>query len=115
MTRPFNVPLCRERRPPMMIGRIRASILVAGMLVAFFGASSAQAQLTGDRLKCLTSTAKTSQKFVAAKLKLLQKCRNADLKDGGCPTPDAAKIAKIEGKLAAGIAKACPLTTTDFA
>ena len=97
----------------MTIGRIRTSIFVA-VLAALYVAPPAHAQLSGARLKCAIAIAKNSQKYVAGKTKLLQKCRNANLKDGSCPTPDAGALAKLDGKLDSGLTKACSLTETDF-
>jgi hypothetical protein len=95
----------------MTVDRFRTSILVAGMLVALFGASPAQAQvLDGARLKCAVAIPKNAQKFLVSKLKLIHKCRNANLKDGSCATPDPQAIAKIDGKLTAAIDKACSFT-----
>ena len=60
------------------------------------------------------ASAKASQKYVAGKLKLVQKCRNANLKDGSCPAPDVDAVAKLDAKRTSAIAKACPLINTDF-
>lgn len=95
----------------MTIGRTRASVLVAGVVFTALAASPAHAQVTGNRLKCLLASAKASQKYLTAKLKVTEKCRNAGLKDGSCSTPDTTKV---ESKLASAIGKACPLTPTDF-
>ncbi len=44
----------------------------------------------------------------------MQKCRNANLKDGSCPAPDVDAVAKLDTKRTSAIAKACPLINTDF-
>ncbi len=94
----------------MTIGRIRASVLVAAV-TAVMAASSAHADLTTTEVKCLLSGAKASQQYLAAKLKALEKCRNAGLKDGSCSSPDTTKI---DAKLDAALSKACSLTAGDF-
>ncbi|MCC6764932.1 MAG: hypothetical protein IT293_09740 [Deltaproteobacteria bacterium] len=98
----------------MTTGRTRASILVAALVAVALSASSAAAQLSGDRLKCVLASAKASQKYTIGKLKVLQKCKNTHLKDGTCPMPDGGALAKLEGKLSSAIGKACALTPTDF-
>lgn len=98
----------------MTIGRTRASYLAAGLIAVLLTASSASAQLSPTRLKCLLASAKASQKYTIAKLKLLQKCKNADLKDGSCGTPDSVALDKLEGKLGGALTKSCALTATDF-
>lgn len=98
----------------MTIGRIRASILVAGALVAFVAAPQAHADTNKKAQKCLLSTARASQKYLAGKLKLLEKCKNQNLKDGSCPTPDPTALGKLSSKLASSIGKACTLSAPDF-
>ena len=98
----------------MTIGRARASLLVVGCMAVVLTATAANAQVTGSRLKCLLASVKSSQKYTAAKLKLLQKCKNADLKDGSCSAPDVGALGKLDTKLTNAIAKACALTPTDF-
>lgn len=96
----------------MTIGRIRTSFLVAGMLMSLCAATSAHA--ISARTKCALAIPKAAQKYVAAKVKLEQKCKNAGFKDGSCTTPDAGAVSKLESKLDAAITKACSLTPTDF-
>lgn len=95
----------------MTIGRARASVLVAGMIAVLMTASSAHAVLPSTVLKCLLANAKASQKYAVARLKLAQKCKNADLKDGSCAAPDGAALGKLSDKLTAAIGKSCALTT----
>ena len=92
----------------MTSGRTRASILVAGILTVVLTAPPAHAALSAIQRTCFQAIAKASQGFVKGKLKLLQKCRNAELKAAGnCTTPDQVAIDKLEAKLAAGIDKGC--------
>jgi hypothetical protein len=90
----------------MTIGRFRASALVAAIVTIAVSGSSAHA-LTSSEVKCITSIAKASQNFVKSKLKLLQKCKNANLKDASCPAPAGDKVSKLEDKLTGAIGKAC--------
>jgi hypothetical protein len=90
----------------MTIGRFRASVLVAAIVTVALSGSSAHA-LTSSELKCLTAIPKASLNFVKGKLKLLQKCENANLKDASCPAPDPAAVTKLEDKLTGGIDKSC--------
>jgi hypothetical protein len=83
------------------------SALVAGTLAFVVGSSTAHA-LSGDRLKCQKGIAKEAGKYVNGKLKVLQKCLNANLgAPGTCAAPDAEAIAKLVSKLNAGLDKAC--------
>lgn len=91
----------------MTSGRTRASILVAGILTIVLTAPPAHAGLSTIQKACFQAIAKASQGFVKGKLKLLQKCKNKNLKDASCPTPDQVAIDKLEAKLAAGIDKGC--------
>lgn len=65
----------------------------------------------GDPLKCKQEIGKDFSKFVQAKAKALQKCRESIVKNqfaGPCPDAGAAtKIATAESKMRAGIAKKC--------
>lgn len=99
----------------MTIGRARASILVAGVIAAVLSASSARAAITGDVLKCVLANAKASQKYAIAKLKLVEKCKNANLKDGSCAAPDPAALSKLSDKLTAAIGKSCALVPVQLA
>lgn len=99
----------------MTIGRARASVLVAGVIAALLSASSARAAITGDVLKCVLANAKASQKYTIAKLKLIQKCKNANLKDGSCTSPDPAALSKLSDKLTAAIGKSCALVPVQIA
>jgi hypothetical protein len=91
----------------MTNGLIRTSFLVAGIFVTLCAATSAHA--LSDRQKCVLAIPKAAQKYVAAKVKLEQKCKNAGFKDGSCTMPDSAAVAKIEAKLDAALTKACSL------
>ena len=90
----------------MTIGRPRASILVAAIALFALSTSPAHA-LNSIEKKCVSAIAKASQGFVKGKLKLLQKCKNAQLKDASCPAPDAGAVTKLETKLSTSIAKGC--------
>jgi hypothetical protein len=91
----------------MTIGRTRASLLAAGLMMVLLPAVSAHAALSKAQMKCSQTLAKAGLGFVKGKLKLLQKCHNANLKDGSCPTPDSTAITKLEDKLGAAIDKSC--------
>lgn len=83
------------------------SALVAGTLAFVVGSSTAHA-LSGDRLKCQKAIAKEAGKYVNGKIKVLQKCLNANLgAPGTCAAPDANALAKLVSKLNAGLDKAC--------
>lgn len=93
------------------------SALVAGTLAFAVGSSTAHAQLGTDRFKCLKAIAKEAGKYVNGRLKVLQKCQNANLgAPGTCAAPDANALTKLADKLGAGLDKACGFTpTTDIA
>lgn len=96
----------------MTIGRTRTSILAAALLVWLLPVLPARAAvLNKDEIKCSQTLAKSGLNFVKGKLKVLQKCHNANLKDGSCPTPDAGAITKLETKLGAAIDKGCGTLT----
>jgi hypothetical protein len=97
----------------MTIGRTRASVLVATMFVASLAVPAAHAAIS-TRQKCTLAIAKASHKYVAGKLKLLQKCKNANFKDGSCAVPDSTKLDKLDSKFLAALDKGCALTPTDF-
>jgi hypothetical protein len=84
------------------------------MLAVLVTASSAHA-FSSIQVKCFEAIAKASQGFVKGKLKLLQKCRNANLKDGSCSAPDVDAVGKLVTKLNSTIDKACTLTISNFA
>ena len=96
----------------MTIGRTRASILVAGMLAVACAASSAHA--LERRVKCALAAPKAAQKYLAARLKLEQKCRDANLKDVSCATPDPGAVNKLESKLADALTKSCSITPSEL-
>jgi hypothetical protein len=84
------------------------SALVAGTLAFVVGTSTAHAILKSDQYKCQTAIAKEGASYLTKKLKLIQKCKDADLATpGSCAAPDPAAIQKLEDKLAAGLAKKC--------
>lgn len=86
------------------------SALVAGTLAFAVGAPTAHA-LEGARLKCQKAIAKEAGKYVNGKLKVLQKCKDANLTSpGDCTAPDAGALQKLHDKLFAGLAKACSFT-----
>jgi len=91
----------------MTIGPIRTSFLVAGIFVILCAATSAHAITPAQ--KCALAVPKAAQKYLAAKIKLEQKCRNAGFKDGSCTTPDAGAVAKLDAKLDSAITKSCSL------
>ncbi len=95
----------------MTIGKARASVLAAGIATLSLLVSPAHAGqplLSDSQLKCSAALAKGGIGFVKGKLKLLQKCRNAELKENGsCTAPETEKVTKLEDKLASTIAKAC--------
>ncbi|MEO6028791.1 MAG: hypothetical protein ABIR79_18150 [Candidatus Binatia bacterium] len=93
----------------MTIGQTRVSILAGVILSITLPAPSAHALLGPTQLKCVQAVAKGSLGIIKGKLKLLQKCENANLKDGSCSAPEAAAVTKLETKLAATIDKACTL------
>ncbi len=97
----------------MTIGRIRASVLVAALTVAVLSVPSAHAAVTKPQ-KCTLAIAKASLKFVSGKLKILQKCRNAQLTDGSCPTPSVTAITKVNDKFTGALTKPCGLTLAEL-
>jgi hypothetical protein len=84
---------------------LAASVLAVALLLG--GAAPAAA----EPVRCQREIATQSAKLVQARVKALQKCRDAVVKGtfaGPCPDAKAgAKIAKAESKLGAAIAKAC--------
>jgi hypothetical protein len=96
----------------MTIGRTRASILVAGIALVLVTASSASAALAPVHVKCFSKISKASQSYVKSKLKLIQKCNNANLKDGSCTAPTPEALAKLDVKYATVLAKGCPFSGT---
>src|SRR5688572_6304714 len=98
-----------NRRRETMGRRVRImSALVAGTLAFVVGTSTAHAILKSDQYKCQTAIAKEGASYLTKKLKLIQKCKDADLATpGSCAAPDPAAIQKLEDKLAAGLAKKC--------
>ena len=91
----------------MTIGQIRTSFLVAGIFVTLCAATSAHAITPAQ--KCALAIPKAAQKYLAAKVKLEQKCRNAGFKDGSCTTPDPGAVAKLDAKLDGALTKSCTL------
>lgn len=84
------------------------SALVAGTLAFVVGTSTAHAILGKDQFKCQTAIAKEGAKYFTSKLKLIQKCRDAELATtGACPAPAAASLQKLEEKLLSGLGKKC--------
>jgi cysteine-rich repeat protein len=70
---------------------------------------------TSTQVRCFLAVAKSSLKFVAGKLKLVQACRALDLKaPGSCSAPDAAAVQKLEAALVDGIGKQCALDSTEL-
>ena len=100
----------------MTIGQIRTSALIAGALALLFAVSPAHAQFNTARAKCSRAIAKAGLGYVKAKMKLIQKCRNAALKDGSTCTLDPEKVTKIETKLSDTIGKTCgpPFAPANF-
>ena len=88
----------------------RFALVAAALVAALALATAAHA----DALKCKSEIAKDTSKYVKAKAKTLQKCREAIVK-GKLPLatdcftdPTAsAKIAKAASKLRAGLDKQC--------
>jgi hypothetical protein len=91
----------------MTIGRTRTSVLVAGLLLWSLPSAVHAAGLNKDQQKCSQTIAKAGLGFVKGRLKLLQKCHNANLKDGSCSAPDSEALTKLETKLASAIDKGC--------
>jgi hypothetical protein len=86
----------------------RFALVAAALVAALALATTAHA---GDPLKCKKEIAKDFAKYVQAKTKALQKCREKIVKNqilGPCPDAVAApKIAKAETKMRLGIGKQC--------
>jgi hypothetical protein len=80
------------------------------MALVLASAPSAHAALGKSHIKCFAAIAKASQSYVKNKLKLIQKCRNANLEDGSCPTTPGDALTKIETKYTTALAKGCPLS-----
>jgi hypothetical protein len=90
--------------------RVRlGSALVAGTLAfVVVGTSTAHAILSQTGYKCQTAIANEAGKYVKGKLKLIQKCKDANLATpGSCLAPDAAALTKLDDKLSSGLAKKC--------
>lgn len=85
------------------------SALAAGVLAFVVGTPTARAADLGKpRYQCQAAIAKEANKYVNGKLKLLQKCRDANLASpGSCTAPDANALQKLADKLDAGLAKKC--------
>jgi cysteine-rich repeat protein len=70
---------------------------------------------TPSQIGCFIAIGKGGGKFVKGKLKLLQSCKERELRaPGSCAAPDPAAVAKLESKLAAGLAKQCSLAPPAF-
>jgi hypothetical protein len=89
--------------------RVRlGSALVAGTLAFVVGTSTAHASLGKNRYKCQTAIANEAGKYLKGKLKLIQKCKDANLATpGSCLAPDPAALTKLDDKLNSGLAKKC--------
>lgn len=86
------------------------SALVAGTLAFVAGTSTAHA-LAGAQYQCQAAIAKEGAKYVNSKLKLIQKCKNANVATpGSCTAPDPAALQKLVDKLNSGLAKKCSFT-----
>ena len=84
------------------------SALVAGTLAFVVGTPTAYALDNTDDIKCQAAIAKEATSFVTKKLKLIQKCKDAELAEpGSCPTPDPVALGELEQKLLDGLAKKC--------
>ena len=85
--------------------------LVAGTLMLVVGVPAAQAQLAATQVKCLATVAKAGGKFVAKKLKAIQKCRdrslNADLTDN-CPSTPLFCVGGANGGASCATDSECP-------
>ncbi len=96
--------------------RVRlGSALVAGTLAfVVVGTSTAHAILSQTGYKCQTAIANEAGKYVKGKLKLIQKCKDANLATpGSCLAPDPAALTKLDDKLNAGLAKKCSFDGLD--
>ncbi len=84
------------------------SALVAGTLAFVVGTPTAHAILSKDQYKCQAAISKEATSYVTKKLKIIQKCKDAELAvPGTCPTPDALALQALADKLDAGLAKKC--------
>ncbi len=98
----------------MMVGKVCRVLGVVGLLT--FAAPGIADALTGSQIKCLTTIGKAGLTFVRQKLKLSQKCRNAELANpGSCAAPDAIKLAKIDAVLGMSLQKTCTLASQGLA
>ena len=67
------------------------------------------ASFTTTQIKCANTIGKLGLGYVRGAMKIEQRCRNAVLTGGTCSGPDPAAMAKLEGALRTGLAKACTL------
>src|SRR5262245_47273265 len=90
--------------------RVRFGSALAAATLAFVvvGTWTAHALLSKVAYKCQTSIAKEGAKYFNGKLKVIQKCKNANVQTpGSCTTPDATALQKLEDKLNSGLSKGC--------
>lgn len=87
------------------------SALVAGTLAVVVGTPTAHALISSDHLKCQLAIAKEARVYVTKKLKIIQKCMDADLAEPGSCSLSSREmldaLRKLEDKLLAGLAKSC--------
>ena len=75
----------------MIVGKVRLALVLVCLLAS--APREATAALTPDQIKCTTAIGKVGLAFVRGKLKLNQKCRNAELTaPGSCAAPAAMSI-----------------------
>ncbi len=71
---------------------------------------------TPPEIGCFGALGKAGGKFVKGKLKLLQSCKERELRvPGSCPTPELAVVTKLQQQLIDAIAKQCDLGAPVFA
>jgi hypothetical protein len=94
----------------MIVGKVRPAFLVLCLLAPPL--ADPAAALTSSQIKCATAIGKAGLGFVRKKLKLEQKCRDANLADpGSCMAPDGGALAKVDAALHTALVKRCTLAS----
>jgi hypothetical protein len=92
----------------MIVGKVRPALLLVFLMASV--PPEATAALTPSQIKCATAIGKLGLGFVRSKLKLHQKCRNAELvAPGSCAAPATDKLAKIDAGIETALVKRCTL------
>ncbi len=95
----------------MTVGKVRPALALVCILATTVPIP-VEAAFTASQSKCAATIAKAGFGFVRSKLKLHQRCRNANLANpGSCSAPDAAALARIDETLRKTLQTKCTLAS----